>query len=490
MRNNRFLSPALGAAALLAAAGALAGVPEDGTVTFNEHIAPIVYNNCTECHRPNGGAPMDFLTYEDVFRRAKLIAHVTETKYMPPWKAVRGYNHFENERHLEDEQIALIRRWVDAGAPEGDAANKPAPPAFNDGGWHLGEPDLVLQMQEPFTVPADGPDIYVNFVVPIPDIPKGKWLKAYEFRPKAKGASHHCLFSIDSSGTARRMDEEDPRPGYYTMLEGFGQGRSIGGWAVGQYPLPYPDGVAIPVRKNSDLVLAYHFHPSGKEEVEQAEVAFYLTDEKPTRRMQGIPIPAAFGIGAGIDIPAGDPAWELKQEFTIPVDVDLVSIWPHAHYICKELKGWVVTPDGEEVPLVWIKDWDFAWQEQYRFKEPVRVPAGSVFHAYFQYDNAADNPRNPHSPPKRITWGPESTHEMAYLGLNAVPVNQKDGRALWEAVERYEDTQWSNINPVQLWTSVQGIMQKSLDRDDDGVVSDAERRNGYDRLRSMFFDEF
>ena len=165
-------------------------VPAHERLTFNKHIAPLVFERCAGCHHPGEVAPFSLLSYSDVKKRAKQIVQVTKDQYMPPWKTVEGHGRFVGERRLSKEEIALISRWVEQGAAEGDAKDLPAAPKFNDG-WKLGTPDIVITMPEPFTVPAEGADIYRNFVLPL-NVPEGKYIKALEYRPSNRRVVHHA----------------------------------------------------------------------------------------------------------------------------------------------------------------------------------------------------------------------------------------------------------------------------------------------------------
>lgn len=415
----------------MARAETVAVPPE--TITFTKHIAPVIFSRCTYCHRPGEAAPFSLLNYEDVKRRAKHIQEVAELRIMPPWKAKRGYGEFANDRSMSEQEIGLIKAWVEQGAAEGDPSDLPPAPEFVEG-WQLGEPDVVVEMAEPFPVPASGPDIYRNFAVPV-QVPEGKFLKAIEFRPSARTVTHHSLFAIDTEGTGRRLDEEDPGPGFSRMgFRGAGQGfQSIGGWAVGGTPLPFPPGIAIPLPASFDLILQSHFHPSGKAEEERSQVGLFLTSEPPTRRATPIQMPVFFGIVKGIDIPPGEKDYTITETFTVPVDTYATGISGHAHYICKEMKATATLPDGTEKPLIWIDDWDFSWQEEYRFKEEVSLPANTKIEVLIRYDNSADNPKNPHDPPQRIRWGRESTDEMGSMTLIMTPQKQDEAAALDKA---------------------------------------------------------
>ena len=463
---------------LLTTVPAFAAVEESATPpttsapTFSGSVAQVVYTNCTPCHRPGGGAPMDFLTYEDVQKRARMIAKVTANRTMPPWKAEPGDVAFHGERHLADEHIALLAAWADADAPMGDAAAAPPVPVFTSD-WPHGEPDLVLQMEEDMPIPADGPDIYRGFVVRIPNIPEGKYLKGLAYRPKAIGSAHHTLFSLDTAGDLRERSEATAKPGFGGMESNLSIGR-IGGWAVGAIQPLYPEGVSVKIEDGTDLVLATHFHPSGKPEVERAEIGLYLTDEAPTRYMTGLDLPFGFGLLAGINIPAGEKDYVIEESFTLPEDVKLSMVSPHAHYIAKSMKAVATLPDGTSIALVSVRDWDFAWQEQYQLEEDLPLPAGTRIDLEFVYDNSADNPRNPNSPPKPITFGPSTTDEMACITMAFITDTEAQNLALRRG---YVDWVKRDIEQADLSAVMASASEQRRDRFDlngDGDISMSE----------------
>lgn len=464
----------LGLLALAPHAGAEESAEQSGsaTPTYSGRIARIIHQNCTECHRPDGGAPLNFLTYEDVRDRARMIARLTADRSMPPWKAARGDVAFRNERHLSDEDIAALAEWVKAGTPLGDPEAVPPVPVFHSG-WHHGEPDLVLTMEEPFHIPADGPDIYRGFVVRIPDLPEGKYLKGIAYKPKAITSAHHTLFSLDSTGRTRQRDEASERPGFGGMSSNLSLDR-VGGWAVGAVPHLYPDGVAVPIPPGTDLVLATHFHPSGKEEIEQASIGLYLTDEAPTRHFVALDVPFGFGLLKGIKIPPGEPDHVIHEEFTLPVDAELVGISPHAHYVARSMECVATLPSGEEVRIISIPRWDFAWQEQYQLAEPLSLPAGTTIRMAFHYDNSADNVHNPHSPPREITFGPETTDEMACMTMTLVSDSKESIAELKRGYIAWVKADIKDAELGQVLRSLSAQRRDSLDLNNDGQVSAAE----------------
>jgi mono/diheme cytochrome c family protein len=397
--------------------------------TFSGTIAPILYENCVTCHRPGEAAPFSLITYEDVAKRGKLIEKVTRSRYMPPWRAVRGHGEFADERRLTDEQIGSIAEWVKAGMTRGDMRKLPKLPQFTEG-WQLGKPDLILEMADGYAVPADGPDVYRNFVLPT-GLAEDRWVRAVEFRPSARKAVHHALFSYVRGGAAAKLDARSAEPGFggamlAALVPGFQPAGELGGWAVGTTSRYFPEGVARPLAKGSDLILQLHFHPTGKPEIERSQVGLYFADGPPERRVMTPGIPGLFGLMAGIDIPPGEKAYTIKGAYTVPVDVRVLSVMAHAHYLGKDIRADATLPDGSTKPLLWIQDWDFNWQDRYDYKEPVFLPKGTRIDATITYDNSEDNPRNPCNPPRRVTWGVQSLDEMGSVNFMMVATNSED----------------------------------------------------------------
>ncbi len=393
-----------------AAADESAAVP-----TFTHDVAPLVFANCVICHRSGEIAPFPLTTYAEVRRKGAMIARVTGERQMPPWKAEPGFGDFLDARRLDDAQLAVLKRWVDAGMPEGDAADLPALPKFPDG-WRLGPPDLVLTMPEAYEIHAEGRDIYRCFVLHT-DLPADTFVKAVEFKPGNPRIVHHAILYLDTSGRAHQLDEQDPGPGYtHFGGPGFTPSGGLGGWAPGAQPRPLPDGVAHAFKKGVDVVMQIHYHPSGKPEKDQSSLALYFTKDRPTRYQ----LPFTLG-SRRIDIAPGDKDYVVKDSAVLPAAVSLVGLTPHAHLLAKEMKADAYLPDGTVQHLIWIKDWDFNWQEQYRYATPIHLPADTRVEMVYRYDNSTDNPRNPNSPPKHVGFGEQTEDEMALLFMNIIP---------------------------------------------------------------------
>jgi hypothetical protein len=438
IRTRRVLAGLALSAVLVLASAASRAQGRPSTPTFAETIAPIVYGNCVTCHRPGEAAPFSLMTYEDVAKRGKLITKVTSSRYMPPWHAAPGFGEFVGERRLTETQIEQFGAWVAAGMPRGDASKMPKLPTFPGDGWRLGQPDLILEMPVGFELPASGPDVFRNFVLPT-GLTEDKWIRGIEFRPSARKVVHHAIFAQVPGGRFAARNGADGRPGFGGMssvgiVNDSGGSRGLGGWAVGATPMMFPEGIAALLPKGSDFLLQMHFHLSGKTETEKSLIGIYFADKAPDKALFTVELPALFGFGAGIDIPAGVKDYTIKDSFTLPGDVRVYSAIAHAHYLAREMKAVATLPDGSTRPLLWINDWDFNWQDNYVYKQPFALPKGTRIDVTLTYDNSADNPRNPISPPRRALWGEQSFDEMGTVGFGFEVVNKFDTQAFQEAL--------------------------------------------------------
>jgi mono/diheme cytochrome c family protein len=452
-------------AALLAALSLRTGAmptPKKQTPTFTKDIAPIVFNHCATCHRPGEVAPFSLLTYTDAKKWGEQIVEVTKSRTMPPWKPGPSDHAFQDDNHLTEAQITSLRLWVAGGMKEGDPSDMPKVPTFTPG-WQLGEPDMIIKMPTAFPVPADGRDIYRNFVLPM-HLPNDVYIRAIDFHPSARSVVHHSLFFADTTGQLKEKYGKDGKPGYEGGMGGIvnvdtknigamlrrlqqskgerqapgnRQNSSLGGWAAGAQPLALPDGLAYFVPKGSDFILSTHFHPSGKPEKEQSVVGLYFSKMPPKQDFTAMQFPPLFGVFTGLKIPAGAKTYTIKDSFTLPVDVKAFGIGGHAHYLAKTMKLTATLPSGTRETLLWIPDWDFNWQGQYQFEKFVDLPKGTRLDAELTYDNSADNPHNPSSPPKAVAWGEQSTDEMGSLILRLVATKETDLPTLKDAYRNH-----------------------------------------------------
>jgi Flp pilus assembly protein TadD len=416
---------------LLLTAGSLPAWGE--SPTFYKHIAPIVYRSCAPCHRPGEPGPFPLLTYADIRKRGQQIAALVKRRYMPPWLPEPGYGDFQEERRLTDEQIRTIEEWVRLGAPAGSPADAPPLPKFVPG-WQLGEPNLVIEATAPYRLPADGPDQYWNFVLPL-RLGGTRWVKAIEVRPGNQHAVHHANVLIDRSRSAR-VQEKAPGAGFPGMdlsieSDTFDPDSHFLFWKPGGTPWVEPAGMAWRVDPGADLVLNVHMQPTGKPELVLPSIGLYFTNEPATK----YPMLVQLEHDGALDIPPGDADFSVSDDFVVPMNMDVLAVYPHAHYLGRLLEGYVTLPGGTRRWLIRIPDWDPNWQAVYRYKEPIFLPKGTVVSMRYHYDNSAANPRNPNQPPRRVRGGNQATDEMAHLWLQVLPRGARDRRTeLQEAI--------------------------------------------------------
>ena len=399
-------------------------------LTFNADIAPILQTRCVTCHRPGEIGPFSLVTYNDVKQRLTQIKIVTARRIMPPWKPEPGKGDFEGERRLTDRELATIQDWIAAGAPEGiqqspQSIRNPQSSIRNDA-WQLGTPDLVVSMPTAYTVPAGGGDVFRTFVLPIPTA-TARFVKAIEFRPGNARVVHHVNIGVDRTGSSRRLDDKDPEPGYVGGMvpdARYPEGQLLG-WTPGQVPHPAPPGMSWRLEPHSDLVLQLHLQPTGKPEPLQVSVGFYFTDDPPTRTPLGLRLGSET-----IDIPAGDREYLVRDRYVLPVDVEVIAVQPHAHNLARRMEAEATLPDGTIRPLISIAEWDFRWQDVYRYAHSFVLPKGTTIAIRYTYDNSDDNVRNPHRPPARVVWGQNTSDEMGDFWIQVVPVRESDAALL------------------------------------------------------------
>ncbi len=399
--------------------------PVPQQVTFNRDIAPILFHYCSPCHRPGEGGPFPLLTYADAKARARQIAAVTSKRFMPPWLPEPQELRFADELHLSNEQITLLQMWVEQGAVEGASADLPPAPQFVPG-WQLGRPDEIIEAKKPYTLPASGSDMYWNFIFRTP-VDRTRWLKAIEIRPGEKRAVHHANILVDRNQSARRQEAE-PGAGFPGMelkieSETFDPDSHFLFWKPGIVPRPEPEGMSLRLDTETDLVLNMHLQPSGKTEKIQPNLGLYFTDKPATL----FPLLLQLENDRQLDIPPGEKHFLVTDEFTLPVDVDLLAIYPHAHYLGKDLEALATLPDGSAKTLIHIPRWDLNWQAVYRYADPVPLPKGTTISMRYVYDNSSENLANPNDPPRRVVAGNRSSDEMAHLWLQVLPRASSDG---------------------------------------------------------------
>jgi Tfp pilus assembly protein PilF len=424
MRLRRALGSSLTLLSGLSLALALGASPHhpaapEQPVTFNRDIAPIVFHYCSPCHHPGEAAPFSLLNYQDTAKFAAQIAAITRRRIMPPWLPAPSDLKFSGDLRLSDQQIAFFQAWAEQGVPEGNPHDLPPPPQFTPG-WQLGKPDVILRARKPYELPASGTDNYWNFIFPT-DFKTTRWVRAIEIRPGEKRVVHHANILIDRLHSSRAQ-ERHPGDGFAGMelrieSESFDPDSHIFFWKPGSLPHVEPGGMALRLDPGDDLVLNTHLQPSGKPETIEPSIGLYFTDKPATK----FPLLLELQNDKALDIPPNDSNFEVTEEFTLPTEVRLLAIYPHAHYLGKDLLATATLPDGSSKTLIHIPRWDLNWQAVFYYDSEVILPAQTRISMRYIYDNSAANIVNPFNPPQRVLGGNRTTDEMAHLWLQVLP---------------------------------------------------------------------
>ncbi len=401
----------LGIGAIFAVGDRSEPVPEKPT--FAKDVAPILYKRCASCHSDSRIAPFSLVGYDNAKVRAQTIARVTQTNFMPPWKAKANYGEFKDVAALTAVEKLILKRWAETGAAEGDRTKAPEPPKVAPG-WRLGPPDLAVMPELPTAIPAEGRDFFRDYLVD-PQITKPTWVRAIDFMPKEQGTVHHIIPSLIKKEEVDKLrkikhdfDDKSWKP---ESIEDIDQYNTLGFWSTGAPPFESPAGTAFLINPGDCIVLDVHYKPKGKPTKEQPQVAFYFQEEAPKDEIS-VEILATGNIYI-------QPGQKDARFFCIgeetEYDTTIYAVWPHMHYLGRTFKAWVKFPGGFSKPLVAIDDWDPDWQLLYYLKTPMRVPKGSKIYVTGTYDNTEDNPRNPHSPPRVVEGGESSKDEMLFF---------------------------------------------------------------------------
>ncbi len=413
-----------------------------GPVTFTKDIAPIVYAHCAPCHHSGGLGPFPLISYEDVSKHASQIVSVTASRYMPPWPPEHGYGDFAGDRSLSTVQIQLLADWLKQGKVFGNQADLIPAPRF-ESNWQMGPPDLILKMPQPFRMPAEGRDVFRNFIVPT-GLTETKYVRGLELHLSNPRVVHHANVVVDRTQSLRKRDGEDGRPGFPGMdvitepaPDNFDPDSHFLFWKPATVLRKQPEEMSWRLDPGADLVLNLHLQPTGKVESVQAEVGLYFSSKPPTL----FPMLLQLEHDGAIHIPPGDRSFAVTDSLKLPEDVDLLAIYPHAHYLGKVMEAWATLPDGTRRWLIRIPNWDINWQAEYEYKQPVFLPKGTTVAMRITYDNSSSNPRNPNHPPRLTETGDRSEDEMGHIWLQVLPksttINGEDARIpLQEAIMR------------------------------------------------------
>lgn len=360
-----------------------------GSVTFTEHVAPILQDRCQGCHRPGQVAPFSLITFDQAVRWKKSIKEVVVDRRMPPWHADPRHGHFANDRGLSAMQRATLIAWVDQGTPLGDSAKSPEPKSFPEG-WSIGEPDVIFTMLKPFHVPSEGVLAYQKFRVPT-NFSEDMWIQALEAKPGDRRVVHHVCVFLD--GKAPNEEGRAERP-------------ELVCYAPGDMPSVFPLGTAKVIPAGATLVIEVHYTPIGTPRTDQSSVGMIFARGPVQRRA------VTKGISnKDLAISPHASNYEVSSSFTFPFDARLLSLSPHMHLRGKDFAYTAVYPDGQEETLLAVPSYDFAWQSVYRLVEPKAMPRGTKIKCLAHFDNSAENPNNP-DPGVLVHWGDQTWDEM------------------------------------------------------------------------------
>lgn len=464
---NMLLAAVITTAAFGAAPAAPSVAPTaNETVTFNRDIAPIIFQNCSSCHRPGEVAPFSLLTYDDVRKRAKTVAQVVGERLMPPWKADPAVGNFHDVRR--------VSTWASTGTPEGRAADLPAPPKFTSE-WALGEPDLIIQPSEAFLVEAEGRDVYRAFVIPT-GFTQDRHVSAVDFRPGNRSVVHHVIAYLDTTGQARKLAAASSGSSYATGGGiGFIGAEWLEGWAPGKTPrhLPARHGKLIPA--GADFVLQVHYHKTGKPERDQTRVGLYFAKEPIDHRVLVSRVNSR-----GLQIPAGETNHIARGTLPVPGNATILEIFPHMHLLGRSMTVTATLPDGREIGMVRIPDWDYNWQLGYAYEQPLQLPRGSRIDLVASFDNSAQNPRNPNHPPKLVRWGEQTTDEMCIAFLSyTTDTPPTRGGGLGAGASAAAKI-WQNLSPA-----LRAELLRRFDKNGNGTLDGDERADALRYWQSL-----
>jgi len=397
---------------------------------WSRDLAPLFSVQCTPCHSAGSCAPFALENGPEVRRRAQQVLALVEKRQMPPWSPEPSGEPLIGLRRWTEQEVDLLRRWVEAGAPITDdptpreAAGPPhraeanSAPTDRAHAWPLGIPDVVQRTHEPYTVPAEGTDLVRTFVIRL-NQSEPLMLRAIDLRCSSTQVIHQALFTVDPSGTARQFDDAEPGAGYALASDmGIAVGGALGSWSCGRTTPELPPGYAWFIPAGSDLSVEVHLHPIGRPEPIEIEVALYRASGS-----ELLPVTALAMGSITIDIPPGESAYTIRDEVVIPAAARLLAVVPTANALCREVKMEMIRSDGaaHARPLLAIKQWIPAWHQAYRFVEPIQIERGTRVALTMKYDNSSANPRNPFDPPRRIQLGHGADSEQASVVLLLLP---------------------------------------------------------------------
>jgi len=411
--------------------------------TFNKHVAPIIFKHCVSCHRDGEIAPFPLSNYEEVSQMALTIKAVTHAGTMPPWKAEKGFGDFLDERLMTQQEKDIISQWISEGMEEGNPSDLPQLPDFPKGS-QLGVPDMVLQLKNPWKIEGNFKDSYRNFVLDLP-MSEDYDIAAVEFRPGNTKVVHHALMWLDTTGEAKQLDDASPEEGYDGFGgPGFSPTLSYGGWVPGATSRFYPPGIGNKMYKNGKFLIQIHYAASVTEEFDQSTINIFFKKNEPSIRQIFETTITPEELKQPFIIPANQKRIFIAS-YLVPIDVSVYALAPHQHLLGTKAKAYAVTFLGDTIPLVNIPKWDFNWQGAFTFQKLVKIPAFSTLHYEAEYDNTTENPFNPNTPPKVVTWGERTIDEMFLCYFHFM--QYQDGDELIELGPKKDTVSSTTLNP-------------------------------------------
>ena len=396
----------------------------EAQVTFSEHIAPIIYNKCTSCHRAGEVGPMPLTNYSEISNYSKMIKTVIESKQMPPWMPNTTYSHFLNERTISDNEIKQINDWIANGMPEGNKVAEPELPNFPIGS-QLGKPDLVVSMKQSYLHKGNNKDEYRVFVLPT-HLTETKEIKGIEVRPGNPSIIHHLVLALDTTKYANELDKRSIGYGYSNLLFGFSPTYDYwGGWLPGSQYRFFPEGMGTFILPNSEILLRIHYVPTPLNEKDSTVINIFYAD-KPLSRFYQLKVLGTENIKKGLFFIPADSIKTFYGEYKVEQDISLVRIAPHNHFLGKKWEVFVINSIGDTIKLIKIDDWSFYQQDIFNFQKLIKIEKGCTIYYNATYDNTIKNKANPNNPPKSTAWGETTKDEMFLCYLISVPYQKGD----------------------------------------------------------------
>lgn len=382
--------------------------------TWSENIACILYTRCTSCHNPVGIAPFSLVDYANASGAAAGIYDAVSNNRMPPWPPDPSYRTYAHQKNLTPQEKQMILDWVSNGTPLGNPGNAPVPPVYLNTEV-IQNPDLTVQMPV-FTIPPMTADLYRCFAMPT-NTTVDQFITGVEVVPGNRQVVHHVLVYQDTSNTTLFLDSLDPAPGYNSFGGvGSNSARLVGIWVPGADPVFQPAGMGLSLPAGSNIIFQIHYPVGSSFQQDSTKVNLKMTSAPATREVTVAPLlnhgPQL--TNGPLFIPA-DSTRTFYSQLVSPFNVTLLSVAPHMHLVGRHIKSWAVTLLNDTIPFIDIPNWNFMWQGNYQFRQPLRIPALSTFYGEAFYDNTINNPLNPSIPPVDVSQGEATTDEMMLI---------------------------------------------------------------------------